>query len=155
MGLSKAIGVWMGEQRVAGGSVQRGDLLFMQGHLEAMAMGQADAGSPSPCPIAWLRQSPEPRSPSGCRKAGPRAQIPVPCWDGGACCSLGCMAGFSACFAFSHRVPAGSNPAPSSGEDAMLRLSCKLFLGFHPALPPCTAPRGGEGPQRAGIWPRG
>lgn len=59
--------------------MQRGDLLFIQGHLEATATGQDDVGSPSSCPVAWPRQSPEPRSPSGCLKAGPRAGIPVPC----------------------------------------------------------------------------
>ena len=127
----------------------------MQGHLEVMAMGQADVGSPSLCPIAWPRQSPEPHSPSGCLKAGPRARIPVPHWGEGACRSLGCMAGFGACFTFSHWVPAGSNPAPSSREDATLRLGHRLFLGLHLALPPCTVPWGGEGPQGAGIWPRG
>lgn len=154
MGLSKAIGVQMKELGVAGGlSVQCGHLLLMQICLEAMAMGQADVGSPSPCPIAWPRQSPQPHSPSGCLKAGRQARIPVLCW--GACRSLGCMAAFGACFVFSRRVPAGSNPAPSSGEDAMPRLSRRLFLGVYPALPPCTAPQGGECPQREGIWPQG
>lgn len=40
-----------------------------------MAMGQAGVGNPSSSPVTWPRQSPEPRSPSGCLKAGPWARV--------------------------------------------------------------------------------
>lgn len=115
----------------------------MQGLLEAMAMGRADVGSPSPCPIAWLRQSPEHCSHSGCLKAGPWARMPVPCWGGGACRSPGCMAEFGACFAFTCRCQQDQTRRRALGP--MPWLSHGLFLGLHPALPPCTAPREGKG----------
>lgn len=72
----------------------------------------------------------KPRSPSGCLKAGPWAQVPVLHWGGGACCSLGCMEGLV------HALPSArgyqqDQTQPELREDAMPWLLAVSLASFY------------------------
>lgn len=58
----------------------------------------------------------------------------------------GCMAGFGACFVFSHRVPAGSNSAQALGRMRCLGSAAGCFLGS--ILPCLSAQLHGEGREQ-------
>ena len=120
----------------------------MQGHLEVMAVGQADVGSPSRCPIAWPRQSPAPCPLLAVPKQGPGlgsqchagAGVHAAVWAAwlgsvhASCSAAGCQQD-------------QAQPEPWGGCNALARMQAVSWA------PACAARQGGEGPQGAGIWP--